>query len=239
MHLQRRFLSKVSAWLSPNAESDVAIRTFGATDERIVRSLFPFDLVEGSDEPSATRARASKIVFYGSARPEKGVGLLPELLRRTRGIHYEFYFPNDGSYAEMAREDPFGRNHVSIQVGQPWRPAVREATCRSRAVLLPSIYPSCGEISFYNAMALGKAIAGFRVGANESLLGEGADGCLVPLGDLSRLAALVSRLHDDEGYAHELGERNRARARQLFDPQALWSTYHQAYDRALEEISRN
>ena len=233
MHIQRRFLAQVSAWLSPNAESDSAIRTFGASEEQIVRSVFPFDLDEGSANRRLGARSTSSIVFYGSARSEKGVGLLPDLLKTTRGVHYEFYFPRAHSRLVRALKAVAGTNRIAVHVGEPWRPTVRRAALNGRATLLPSIYPSCGEIAFYNAMALGKAIAAFKVGANEFLVGDGNDGCLVSPGNIAGLADALIRLHQDADLASRLGERNRARAHELFAPHALWTTYHKAYDRAL------
>ncbi|HUT25496.1 MAG TPA: glycosyltransferase [Sumerlaeia bacterium] len=94
------------------------------------------------------------------------------------------------------------------------------------------------SLSILEAMAAGRAVVATRVGGNPELLEDGKAGILVPAQDPEAMADAVARLLKDPEERRTLGERARARAREVFDVHPIARRLEEIYERALEERGR-
>ncbi len=83
-------------------------------------------------------------------------------------------------------------------------------------VVHPSESESFGR-SIAEAMACGKPVIGFAVGAVPELVLDGQTGIVVRPFDTAALAAAIERLLIDESRRQQMGAAGRQRARELYD----------------------
>lgn len=82
----------------------------------------------------------------------------------------------------------------------------------SMAVLIPSIGPENFPTVALEALGIGRAIVGTRVGGIPELISDGENGLLVSPGDVHGLAEAIVRLLDDPALAVRMGARSAQRA---------------------------
>jgi len=98
------------------------------------------------------------------------------------------------------------------------------------------ISPSHSEafgLSIVEAMACGLAVVATRTEGAREIIEDGADGLLVPVGDVERLASVALGLLRDEARRKELGARAREKARSRFSHERMVSAVEQIYREAL------
>jgi glycosyltransferase involved in cell wall biosynthesis len=88
-------------------------------------------------------------------------------------------------------------------------------------------------MSLLEAMALGRPVVTSDVGGASEAVADGETGIVVPAGDTNAAAAAFARLAADPAAARAMGDRGRARQRELFDGDAMVDGYR----RALEEVA--
>jgi glycosyltransferase involved in cell wall biosynthesis len=108
--------------------------------------------------------------------------------------------------------------------------ALREHYERLTVFVAPVHRESFGQVTPF-AMGMRLPVAGYRVGALEEILGDGAT--LAPAGDAEALAEIVVGLLDDPGRRRRIGDANAARARERFSVEAMVGAYERIYADAL------
>lgn len=94
--------------------------------------------------------------------------------------------------------------------------------------VLPS-FTEGTSISILEAMASGLAVIATRVGGNPELLGDGRCGKLVPSGDASALADVLSVLVASSACRRALGQRARERAVECYSEDRVLDEYEAIY----------
>jgi glycosyltransferase involved in cell wall biosynthesis len=158
--------------------------------------------------------------LFGQMLPHKGVvefvraGSLA--LRQEPGLR--FVLAGDGPdgflgkvRSEMAREDSHARFHLL-----PAQPSGDVLVAAADVVCLPSTRPDPLPRTVLEAMAVGRAVTGFRSGGTAEMVVEGTTGLLTHVGDVEGLAASFVRLARDEPLRRRMGEEARRRAGEVF-----------------------
>ncbi len=228
MHLQKRALQRIDAWLSTCQDFDQALVAFGVPAHRIMRTYHPFDW----DRVAGLRAEnGNSFVFNAQGRVEKGIHLFPEIMTRVHGCDFALY-PASVQWPHLNALQS-GHNRVTVRTDLRWETGVGTALARSRAAVLPTVNPSFGELAVYEAMAVGKPVIAFKVGANPLLVRHQTDGLLSEPGDLAGLAESITCLQDHPDLAVQMGISAKERAAALFSREAVWKIYQQAYSKAM------
>ncbi len=165
---------------------------------------------------------APVILFSGRLEPRKGVHLIaPVLIPVLR---------QSGAVAVIAGADYFGhgpdllvpqfaaaglRDRVRIP-GRLSPAAIRDALRQADVLFMPSQWEAC-PYACLEAMAAGKPIVAAAVGGVPELLTDGADGCLVPPGDVDAYVAALLRLLAEPALAERIGRAARATVAARFD----------------------
>ncbi|NLE37550.1 MAG: glycosyltransferase [Pirellulaceae bacterium] len=96
-----------------------------------------------------------------------------------------------------------------------FRADVPALLARSSLLVLPSRWEGMPNVVL-EAMAAGLPVVATDVEGVAELLGDDADGQVVPFGDTAAFAAAVTRILSDRDLADRLGRRNRSRAAEYF-----------------------
>ena len=90
--------------------------------------------------------------------------------------------------------------------------AILEVVAKSRAVLVPSYYPTTGEFYLIEALGLGKPVVVFDAGIHAEIIESGVNGMISPVGDQNAFFENVKRVNDD----YELRKKLSRGAKELF-----------------------
>jgi glycosyltransferase involved in cell wall biosynthesis len=97
-------------------------------------------------------------------------------------------------------------------------------------IIAPVHDESFGQVTPF-AMGMGLPVAGYDTGAMKEILGSGDT--LVPYGDRNALSDMIVSLMNDPAKRKDLGNRNKERARKLFDVSGMIKEYDKLYSRNL------
>jgi glycosyltransferase involved in cell wall biosynthesis len=102
-------------------------------------------------------------------------------------------------------------------------------------LLLPSLWPEAMSYSVIQAMAYGKPVVAYNVGANSEGIVHGENGLLAEWGNVEQLSSYVRTLLIDEELAIRMGRNARKRAEEKFSLDRMISSY----DSLINEIELN
>ena len=157
--------------------------------------------------------RRFRLLFVGRCVEDKGVNLLPELMRRLvdRGVDAELAlvgsFPGQAAQeAFMARVEKMGLSgriqHRGVGAREELPAVYAEADC----VVVPSLCNEAFGLMSAEAQACGTPVVAFRAGGLSETLVEGATGFLCERGDVEGMAGYVERLSREEGLWERMSE---------------------------------
>ena len=95
----------------------------------------------------------------------------------------------------------------------------------SYLLLLPSLWPEPMSYSVIQAMAHGKPVVAYNIGANSEAIVHGKTGLLAKWGDIDQLTSHVRALLLDENLAAHMGQNARKRAEEMFSIKRMTSAY--------------
>ncbi len=95
----------------------------------------------------------------------------------------------------------------------------------SYLLLLPSLWPEAMSYSVIQAMAHGKPIVAYDVGANSEGIVHGENGLLADWGNIEQLSSCVKRLLENETLATSMGQNSRKRAENMFSLNKMANSY--------------
>ena len=117
-----------------------------------------------------------------------------------------------------------------------WMPGGRDDVAELLAAMDVFVLPSLAEgisNTVLEAMASGLPVIATDSGGNPELVTEGANGLLVPVGDVDRLADAMQTLVESEPLRRRLGQGGLERVRRDFDWDRAVGEYLAVYDRLL------
>lgn len=109
---------------------------------------------------------------------------------------------------------------------------VMELWRRALFAVSPSLAPETGPLVAQEAMSVGRAVIGTRIGGYEDLIDDGETGLLVPPGDAEALAEAMRSLIEDGELRERIGEQAAQRAL-AFTPEAAVPEMERLYTRVL------
>jgi len=95
----------------------------------------------------------------------------------------------------------------------------------SYLLLLPSLWPEPMSYSVIQAMAHGKPVVAYDIGANSEAIVHGKTGLLAEWGNIDQLTSHVRTLLLDERLATQMGRNARRRAEEMFSIERMTSDY--------------
>jgi glycosyltransferase involved in cell wall biosynthesis len=112
------------------------------------------------------------------------------------------------------------------------REDVPDLLAASDVFALPSLYEG-SSLALLEAMAAGRAVVSSSIGGTAELIEDGANGLLVPPGDVGALSSAIRRLLRDDGLRARLGARGRDRVEANFAERATADAVEGVYSEVL------
>ncbi len=110
--------------------------------------------------------------------------------------------------------------------GYVWnREDLEEIFRSSYLLLLPSLWPEPMSYSVIQAMAHGKPVVAYDVGANSEGIIHGETGLLAEWGNIRQLSSNVAKLLNDEKLAAKMGQNAIRRAQEMFSLDRMINNY--------------
>ncbi len=103
----------------------------------------------------------------------------------------------------------------------------------SYLLLLPSLWPEPMSYSVIQAMAHGKPVVAYDVGANSEGIIHGQTGLLAEWGNTKELSSHVATLLNDEELAVKMGQNARKRAEEMFSLDRMINNYKTLIEKVL------
>jgi glycosyltransferase involved in cell wall biosynthesis len=212
-----RVYDRVDRFIAPSEYLRGVMVEAGMAEERIVfvPPLNPATTELASEwphEPAAADLPARFVAYVGRLSPEKGVHVLLDAMRRTRGITLVIF--GDGPEAPALRRAAEDARLDVRFAGHAGRAAIDAALARATAVVLPTLSPENAPMAVLEAANAGvPVIVSNRGGLPE--LAQRVGGVVVEAGDDDALARAI-----EDAWHNSARWRERAqRAWQEFSPQ--------------------
>ena len=109
----------------------------------------------------------------------------------------------------------------------------------SYLLLLPSLWPEAMSYSVIQAMATGKPVVAYDVGANSEGIIHGKTGLLAEWGNIKQLSSHVATLLSDEKLAVTMGQNARKRAEEMFSLDRMINYYKTLVEKVLPDQKTN
>lgn len=189
-------------------KAKVAIEPYGV-DLAVFRPASP-------KERSARRNSPLRCLYVGAISHRKGIRVLVEAARRLRNRPVEFVLIGILQSPEVLRDAP---ENVHWR-GMTLHGGVAEEMRRADLFVLPSLEDSYGLVTV-EAMASGLPVIVSDHAGTSELITPGADGLIVPAGDVQALAHAIDNLLEDGYLRRALG----AAARRKVEAGHSWEEY--------------
>jgi glycosyltransferase involved in cell wall biosynthesis len=120
--------------------------------------------------------------------------------------------------------------------GYVWnREDLEEIFRSSYLLLLPSLWPEPMSYSVIQAMAHGKPVVAYDVGANSEGIIHGETGLLAEWGNITQLSSNVAKLLNDEKLAAKMGQNAIRRAQEMFSLDLMINNYKTLIKKVLSD----
>jgi glycosyltransferase involved in cell wall biosynthesis len=172
-----------------------------------------------------------RLATVGRLHPEKGQELLIRAMAqlRSEGVAARLVLIGDGQdrerLAELAARGGVGDSVRFLG----WRDDVLDWMSAADAVVQPTLNEAFSQVML-ESMALGRALVMSDVGGVADLVEDGVSGLIVPIGDVSRLAAAIREL-ERPGTTDRLGESAARVARERLDVHRIAPQFEDLYAR--------
>jgi glycosyltransferase involved in cell wall biosynthesis len=223
--LRKMAISAGDIFLSSNDDLDKILRAYGVSPDRIARFPIPFDPTQFENLKPICEEN-DYFVYYGQTNDHKGTRLLVDLFAEMPDKQLRIY--PMGEYSPH-REIP---KNVSIIDGKTWNNGLSDAIAGAKAVILPSLWNTSTEYALCEAMAFGKAIVAFSVGAHKHILSHLENALVVDPGNLSEFREAIYQLDADFDLRRKLSNAAKKRIIEINDHKILYNKLIVAYTSA-------
>jgi teichuronic acid biosynthesis glycosyltransferase TuaC len=242
---QRSDLRRAAIEAVRSATCVVAVSDFVKREVERVGALAVRTIYNGADsqlfspgDRSAARSRLgiasnTPVIVCGGPAKSKGLLDLCDALRRLDRLHPLTIVPGVGPELEEIKASYKTAGVAAIFTGNVSQRDLAQIFTAADIVALPSYGEGLPAI-ICEAMMAGRAVVASDVGGLPEIVKNGETGLIVPVGDVSSLAAALERILTNS----ELKANFEAKARQFAVERLSWSSNASAYEKVYEEAQR-
>ncbi|MCS6839909.1 MAG: glycosyltransferase family 4 protein, partial [Roseiflexus sp.] len=209
----------------------------GVDPQRI--SVLPnaVDLQAYSNAPPPVAARPPLVLFIGQLVPRKGYDLLaramPVVLNAVPEARFVFVSHNRSGEAELRQIAAAGGVADRLEIAGRVSEAEKiRLLHQATVVAAPSRYEGFG-IPLIEALAAGAPVVTTDVVAGNEIIDHERTGLLVPYGDVTALAAALTRLLEDRALGERLASAGRAEVFARYSAERLAMHLEMLYERLI------
>ena len=178
------------------------------------------------------------IGIIGRVAPEKGHRDLFEALRLLEKSRLRIVVVGDGPDLEKLKREAAENGLSSRVIFTGFRNDVNNVIAAVDIVAVPSVWPEPCSAVVQQGMALGKPVVGTRTGGTPEMIVDGETGLLVPVGDVSALAAVLTCLSETPELRKKMGTAGRRRVEAHFTLRGMTDKVEALYRRELEQAAK-
>jgi glycosyltransferase involved in cell wall biosynthesis len=178
------------------------------------------------------------VLFLGRQVQYKGLGTTVEAFRRLRARRPHAQLLVVGPETDFSHQlfEDLGNGNGISNLGRVSDDARLDALNACDCLVLPSQGEAFG-IVFLEAWLMGKPVIGPRSAAVETVITDGRDGFLVPVGEPEAIEAALERWISRPYLAREMGARGRERVLERYTTQRIADIVEGVYLRTLRARS--
>ena len=209
----QRLLDRLSATICvSNAARDSVARYFDADWQIIPNGVDVDRFSPDAPRPATIRQDVPAIVFVGRFDPRNGLDALLaayRLVRRQRP-DVQLVVVGDGPERERYREMARDLEGVTF-AGRVSAEALPGYYAAGAVYACPTVLGSFG-ITLLEAMATGRPVVCYDTSGFRTVVRDGVEALMTPVGDVPAMAAALVRVLDDEALRRRMGQAGRQRA---------------------------
>lgn len=145
-------------------------------------------------------------LFYSASLDYKGLSVLSYLFKHAMHINFRV-LPMRGQehfFVEWQKKiSPTSK--LEIISSTSWNTSVPEMVRKSRAVLVPSLWPVTPEYVLLESMAMAKPVIAFNIGCHKTFLQDRENAMVVEPGNFGDFLKRIDELNSDSNLARQIG----------------------------------
>ena len=183
---------------------------FGAKPSNMLSMPIFFD-------PETIRGIKSKrgdyFVMAGQNITAKGWHIIPHLIKKEKKIKFKLIMKNKHDAKEFIKKNDLAeylkKGFVEFLIYLKDHKELLNIIAKSRAVLVPSYYPTTGEFYLLEALGLGKPVIVFDSGIHGEIIQNKINGMISKIGDVDEFYDNIVKVNDDNILWNKLSKNGR------------------------------
>lgn len=180
-----------------NNQLDTLIE-FGVKKEKTMKLPIFFD---PNSADGIKIQKGDRFLITGQFMSEKGLHLMPLLLKQTKGVKYKAIISKhirDKIIKNYNLREYIKNGSLEIIDFLETHELFLEELAKSKGVLIPSFYPTTGEFTMIESLMLGKPVVVFDSGIHKEIFVNKKNGMIAKIGDLDGYFKKIEQLNNDE-----------------------------------------
>ncbi|MCS3668068.1 glycosyltransferase involved in cell wall biosynthesis [Salinibacter ruber] len=201
--VRHEFQSWVTTWLATSRHVADMLERYGVSgsDIRFTPTFgLEDDRMDPSPGPPPFNGRPVNIGYFGRISPEKGVGMLADVLGEVSADNFEWtiisYSVDDSTKAELRTRSGLPKNHIHFVEGVSGA-ALNDHIAKLDVCVVPSRWPETGPLTLLEAMAQNVPCICNDLSANARVIDDGVNGRVFETGNKASLRAAIQQVLDD------------------------------------------
>tara|TARA_B100000780_G_scaffold213279_1_gene152841 strand:+ start:3759 stop:4967 length:1209 start_codon:yes stop_codon:yes gene_type:complete len=187
-----------------NSQLDV-LQEYGADIKNSVKTPIFFDASQLSE---INTVKGDYFAVIGQCSIPKGWHLIPEIIRKTKGLKFKLIIYKK-SVADLfiktyKIQDLVDHGTIEIVSNLQEHKDVLDVIGSSKAVIVPSIYPTTGEFSLLESIGLSKPVLVFDAGIHKDIFVDRDSALISRIGDVDKFSKDIMELSTNENLWNDL-----------------------------------
>lgn len=209
-----------SLFLSSNYFMDQILFKYCVRKDKIVRFPIPYKIQDLGDD---NKDEGDYFIFYGQVKDFKGIDILINVFKRLDEVKLKIY---PSSFYNPKIEIS---SNILIVNNVSWDNGLNNAIQKSKAVIIPTLWPTTTEYTLYEAMNYRKAIIAFNIGAHKEILVDGYNAILIESGDEKGLKEGILSIDNDKEKRLKLGNNAYTTLTNITSPNVIYNKLMDIY----------
>jgi glycosyltransferase involved in cell wall biosynthesis len=210
---------EIDAFLSTCTEMDDILVKYGISKNRIFRLNLPLSRNHLKDCEVYDNGY---FMFYGQFKDFKGASIIIDCIEKNPQVKFKI-FPFEKIIKEQERLKRFG--NVEVHTDIRWDSGLESYLIGSRAVLVPSLWPTSTETVLFEALYYKKPVIAFNVGAHKDILVHKENAYVVESNNSEEYSKAIQEVNSNFELRRDISEGAFRTALNMSDEQRVAETF--------------
>ena len=175
------------------------LKKYGANTENAIKTPIFFN---ADHLKEITSTKGDYFAVIGQCTTAKGWHHIPEIIRKTKNVKFKLIIYKHETAERYIKkykiEDLIKNGAVEIISALEKHSDVLRVIAGSRAVIVPSIYPTTGEFSLLESIGLSKPVIVFDAGIHKEIFIDRHNALISKVGDINKMSNDINQLSKDD-----------------------------------------